>query len=106
MGWQGRGGIGLGKDGMGRRCHPLTSHCGSADPNLLMDLIHQEPCHVAALSQLQQIAVQTGQAELATELLERVLWAHEASYHPGFVQVAVLAPPIPFSPDPYSYPPI
>ena len=29
-----------------------------------------------------------GQAELAAELLHRLLWAHEASYSPGFVQAA------------------
>ncbi|KAL1522705.1 hypothetical protein AB1Y20_017680, partial [Prymnesium parvum] len=58
----------------------------SADTNLLMELLRQEPCHVAVLEQVFQIAQQTGQLEVAAEFLERVLWAYEASYHPSFVQ--------------------
>ena len=58
----------------------------SPDPNMLLELLHQEPCHIGALAQLHEVATKTGQAELAAELLHRLLWAHEASYSPGFVQ--------------------
>jgi len=41
---------------------------------------------VAALLQLHQIAVQTGQLERASDLLERALYSFEQAYHPTFVQ--------------------
>ena len=52
----------------------------SADPNMLMELLRHEPCHVAALEQLHRIAAQTGQAEMASEFLERVIFSYEASW--------------------------
>ena len=58
----------------------------SADPNMLMELLTHTPCHVAALMQLQQVAAQMGQAEDATNFLERALGVYEASYAPSFVQ--------------------
>jgi len=33
----------------------------SADPNLMLELLRHEPCHVAALLQLHQMATATGQ---------------------------------------------
>ena len=56
----------------------------SADPNLLMELLRQQPCHVGALETMHEVASKTGQAELSNEFLQRSLWAHEASYAPGF----------------------
>ena len=56
----------------------------SADPNMLMELLRQQPCHLGALAQLHEVATQTGQAELASEYLQRVLWVYEASFAPGF----------------------
>jgi hypothetical protein len=52
---------------------------------MLLELLQHEPCHIGALQQLSAIAQQTGQAETAASMLHRVLWAHEASYAPGFV---------------------
>ena len=59
----------------------------SADPQMLMEVLRHTPCHVGALSQLHEVASHTGQAEMAAEFLQRVLWAHEASYAPGFAQL-------------------
>ena len=56
----------------------------SADPQMLMELLRAQPCHVGALLQLHAVATQTGQAELSAEFLLRALWAHEASVHPTF----------------------
>jgi hypothetical protein len=33
----------------------------SADPNMLMELLHHEPCHIGALLQLHDVATHTGQ---------------------------------------------
>ena len=56
----------------------------SADPQMLLELLRHEPCHVGALAQLHEVASHTGQAERANEYLQRLLWAHEAAYTPGF----------------------
>ena len=56
----------------------------SADPNLMIELLRHEPCHVAALLQLQQVAASTGQAEMASDFLERAVFTHEAAFHPTF----------------------
>ena len=56
----------------------------SADPNLIIELLRHEPCHVAALLQLQQVAASTGQAEMASDFLERAVFTHEAAFHPTF----------------------
>ena len=56
----------------------------SADPNMLLELLRHEPCHLGALAQLHEVASHTGQAEQAVEFLSRLLWTHEASYAPGF----------------------
>ena len=55
------------------------------DPNMIMELLRDEPGHVAALLQLHEVATQTHQPDLAAEFLERALWAHELAYHPAFV---------------------
>ena len=34
----------------------------SADPNMLMELLRQQPCHLGVLSQLHEVASHTGQA--------------------------------------------
>ena len=56
----------------------------SPDPNMLVELVRQQPCHIGALLQLHEIATSTGQVERAAEYLQRAVWAHEASYSPGF----------------------
>ena len=52
---------------------------------MIMELLRDEPGHVAALLQLHEVATQTHQPDLAAEFLERALWAHELAYHPAFV---------------------
>ena len=56
----------------------------SADPNMLLELLRHQPCHVGALAQLHEVASHTGRAEVASQYLCRLLWAHEASYAPDF----------------------
>ncbi|KAI8592286.1 transcriptional repressor TCF25-domain-containing protein [Geranomyces variabilis] len=54
------------------------------DPNTIQNLLHLYPYHVDSLLQLSEIAKHSGDIALASELIERALFALERSFHSQF----------------------
>jgi hypothetical protein len=62
----------------------LAQH--TADPSMLVELVHHEPGHVDALLRLHAIARTMGQREQSGDFLERAIHCLELSFHPAFTQ--------------------
>ncbi|KAJ3182612.1 hypothetical protein HDU87_007950 [Geranomyces variabilis] len=54
------------------------------DPNTIQNLLHLYPYHIDSLLQLSEIAKHSGDIALASELIERALFALERSFHSQF----------------------
>jgi hypothetical protein len=73
-----------------RTAAQLTQCVSTGNPHELLNFLHFHPFHVEGLLLMERIFMQTGQFSEAFDLVARAVHAFEVSFHPRFVQQALV----------------